>query len=146
MITLQSQRFGTIERPEESMLEFSGGIFGFELSRRWLLLGDSAHGALYWLQSVDQTELSFPVVEPRELIHDYALKLNARQLGAPWLQDETSLLVFAALTPMDDRMALNLREPLVIHTGLRQGRQVTAIGEPLRYALPEQSVAFKKAA
>ena len=80
MISLNTNRFGTIERPEESVLRFPNGIFGFEPCDRWLLLSDANHGALFWLQSVDQPELSLAVVDPREFTADFTVHVRVGQL------------------------------------------------------------------
>ena len=47
MIRLATPRFGTVERNLEDVFTFPGGIYGFELQMRWLLLGDREHGALH---------------------------------------------------------------------------------------------------
>lgn len=125
MIHLHTQRFGTISRPEESVLEFPGGIYGFEMSRRWVLLRDREHGALYWLQNVDDPTLSLSVVDPREFVADYILKANRSQLDSVWSESEP-LVVLAILSQQGNKLVLNLRNPILVNPHQSTGRQIVA--------------------
>lgn len=146
MIRLQTQRFGIIERPENAVLNFPGGIFGFELSRRWLLLSDREHGSLFWLQSTDHPDLSLSVVDPREFISDYALRLTRSQIDHVWTDNEL-LVVLSVLTQHAERLIVNLRNPIVINPKLGSGRQVvTSDDQPIHYELPAQSIPLKQSA
>ena len=146
MIRLHTHRFGSIDRTEDAILRFPGGIFGFELSRRWLLLGDRAHGSLYWLQSVDQADLSLSVVDPREFVSGYRLSLSRAQLDQVW-SDQEPLVVLSVLTQVADQLVLNLRKPIVINPALGSGRQVVALDDqPIQYELPAQVGLSKKSA
>ena len=146
MITIPTQRFGTVTRPVEEVLTFPVGIFGFELQMRWLLLGDREHGGLYWLQNVERPDLSLGVVDPREFVLNYSLHVDRAQLGSVWNGTE-QLIVLCVLTEYDGSLCLNLRNPIVINPTTRLGRQVVATDEsPLRHALSEQPLPLKKAA
>jgi len=143
---IQTQRFGTIERPAEAAINFPSGIFGFELHRSWLLLGDSEHGSLYWLQSVEQADLSFPVVDPREFVPDYSLCVERRHLDHVYSEGEP-LIVLSVLTQYDEHLVLNLRNPIVINPKFSSGRQVvTSDNRPIQYELPAGAASLKQTA
>lgn len=146
MISVSSQRFGLLQRTEEETLMFSAGIFGFELQQRWLLMGDREHGSLYWLQNIEQVDLSLSVVDPREFVRDYALHAMRDQLRSIWNGTE-QLIVLSVLTEYQDRLCLNLRNPIVINPHRQLGRQiVVADDRPLQHVLPDQSVPLQKSA
>lgn len=146
MIKIPTQRFGIVQRPSEEVLTFPGGIFGFELKMRWLLLGDREHGGLFWLQNVEQPDLSLSVIDPREFVADYSLQLNRRQLRSIWRGTE-QLTVLCVLTEYDGKMCINLRNPIVINPLTRLGQQVVATDErPLQYILSEKALPLKKSA
>ena len=146
MISLNTQRFGSITRAEDAVIQFPGGIFGFELCRRWLLLSDQAHGALFWLQSVDQVDLSLSVVDPREYLPDYSLRVDSRQLYRIWTRGE-SLIVLSVLTRLGERLVLNLKSPILINPSLSIGRQVLASGvQPFQFELPLHLASTKQCA
>ena len=146
MISVPTRRFGTVERETKDVLTFPSGIFGFELNMRWLLLGDRAHGALYWLQNVEDVDLSFPVVEPREFVEGYTLEIQQRQLASVSSGNE-ALLVLSVLTEYEGRLCLNLRNPIVINPSLMLGGQfVAADDRSLQHALPAQTSTVRKTA
>ena len=146
MISLSTPRFGDLKREENELLHFPCGIFGFELHRQWLLLGDREHGALYWLQNVEDTDLCLAVVEPREFLPDYRLCV---QPGAMATLSETGepLVVLSVLTEYQQQLCLNLRQPVVLHPLRRVGLQVECTDEqPLQYALPAQPAPLRQSA
>ena len=146
MISVSTQRFGLVERPTQDVLSFPAGIFGFELSLRWLLLGDRAHGALYWLQNVEDGDLSLPVVEPREFVQNYALHVERQQISSIW-QGTEQLIVLSVLTEYDGSLCLNLRNPIIVNPKTRLAGQVfSSDPQPLQYALPVQSLPLRKSA
>ncbi len=146
MITIRTQRFGIVNRPTEEVLTFPGGIFGFELQLRWLLLGDREHGGLYWLQNVEQSDLSLSMVDPREFLPDYSLHLKRGQLNSIWNGTE-QLVVLSVLTEYDGELCLNLRNPVVINPATRIGRQVvTTDSRSPQHVLASQSLPLRKSA
>ena len=146
MIELMTRRFGLVQRPEEEIIRFSNGLFGFELHRRWLLLGDSEHGGLYWLQNIEQPDLALAVVDPREFVTDYSLCVQRHELG-PLASGIEPLVVLAVLTQGESKVWLNLRNPIVISPDNRLGRQVTASDDrPLQYVLSGQVLRLRKSA
>lgn len=146
MISVSTQRFGTVQREESELITFPGGILGFELQQNWLLLGDREHGGLYWLQNVDDPDLSVAVVDPREFREGYALHAGRGQLESIWNWTE-QLIVVSVLTEYEHRLCLNLRHPIVINPATCLGCQVTAADDqPLQYVLSEQSLPLRESA
>ena len=146
MIGLTTQRFGLIQRTEDEIINIPDGVFGFELHRQWLLLGDREHGGLFWFQNIEQPDLSLAVVDPREFVMDYSLRVQRRQLRSIWKETER-LVVLAVLTACAQTLCLNLRNPIIINPDNRLGRQVIASDDrPFQYALPEQVLPLQKSA
>ena len=146
MIRLATPRFGTVERNLEDVFTFPGGIYGFELQMRWLLLGDREHGALYWLQNIEQVELSLAVVDPREFVAGYVLETSSTSLASFWNGSEP-IMVLSVLTEYEGQLCLNLQHPVVINPSSRLGRQVKACDDrPLRYVLSGQTAPLMKSA
>ena len=57
---LQTIQFGEIEFNEEKIIKFDDGILGFENYKEYVLLTDG-DGLIYWLTSVDEPEIVFPL-------------------------------------------------------------------------------------
>jgi flagellar assembly factor FliW len=146
MISVPTQRFGVVERPTADVITFPSGIYGFELQLRWLMLGDREHGGLYWLQNVEDPELSLSVVDPREFVSDYSLHVRRDQLCSI-LSDSEQLIVVCVLTEYERKLCLNLRNPIVVNPQTRVGRQVVALDDrPLQFPLPEQPFPLRHSA
>jgi flagellar assembly factor FliW len=125
----------TIQVPDQAVLTFPEGLPGFEEHRAFALIDDDRLGEFHWLQSLDDPDAGFLVLEPSEFVADYAFDLPDDVAAALGL-DETvqpRVLVILAI-PGDIRaMTANLRAPLVINVQSRVGKQVILADD--RYAL-----------
>ncbi len=121
--TIQSTRFGTLPIEPETVIEFPHGLIGLEGSRYALLDRNPGTGFL-WLHSLEDGALALPVVDPCLFFPDYAPELGAEDLellGAPDLAS-AQLLVTVRAAPKPQDITVNLRAPLVVHSGV--GSQV----------------------
>ena len=112
---LTSSRFGTIEVPDEAVVEFPHGLVGLGGSRYALLERDGASRFL-WLQSLEDPDLALPVVDPFEFFPGFQLELtesDAARLGS-LEADSTSLYVTVRAADNQDGFSANLRAPVVI--------------------------------
>jgi flagellar assembly factor FliW len=112
---LTSSRFGTIEVPDDAVVEFPSGLVGLGGSRYALIERDGAR-AFLWLQSLDDPDLALPVVDPWEFFPGYALELtqaDADRLGAAD-PEQTSLYVTVRAAESEQGFSANLRAPIII--------------------------------
>jgi flagellar assembly factor FliW len=112
---LTSTRFGSIDVPDETVIEFPSGLVGLGGSRYALLARDD-QDAFLWLQSLDDPDLALPVVDPWSFFPDYALELtqqDADRLGAA-RPEHTSLYVTVRADERQECFSANLRAPIVI--------------------------------
>lgn len=108
------------------MFEFPEGLCGFEALRRFVLI-ETAPGAPWkWLQSVEEPDISFVVVDPFLIVPDYAPSLPEGDLARVGLGRPDEAVVFAIAVVPDDleRMTVNLRAPLLFNAAARRGCQV----------------------
>jgi flagellar assembly factor FliW len=118
---LTSSRFGSIEVPDDAVVEFPSGLVGLGGSRYALLARNEAESFL-WLQSLDDPDLALPVVNPWDFFPDYQLELtqqDADRLGAA-RPEHTSLYVTVRRADDDPSagFSANLRAPIVIVGGI----------------------------
>lgn len=120
---LQTKYFGEIECPEEHVLRFERGLFGFEEEKSFFLLPfQGGEGSLLCFQSLQTPHLAFVAMNPFHLKPDYAPVLAAEELRA--LQVERSVdLCFYALCVVRSPVAestVNLRCPIAVndHAGI----------------------------
>ncbi|MFN0118765.1 MAG: flagellar assembly protein FliW [Elusimicrobiota bacterium] len=137
--TLNTSRFGQVKIITDNVLTFPEGLVGFSDFKRYILLehGDS-QGIFYWLQSMDDMSLAFPVVNPAPFNQNYKIKISIPDLSSIELTDEKDAQVLAIATiPIGDekKMWLNLQAPLIINKMKKCGKQVILDGthHPLRF-------------
>ena len=135
----QTSRFGTIEIQEHAMLQFPGGIIGFPDSGRYLILDHDRDVPFKWLQSLDEPEVAFVVMDPVLFKPDYRVEIDHKDIPELTAQDESDLTMFVILTiPTDDPKGItaNLRAPVVVNHKTRIAKQVIIKEElPTRFPL-----------
>lgn len=125
---IDSKPFGTIDVDERQRITFPQGLFGFEELREFVLL-DAVQPPFYWLQSVEDQEVAFVLIEPRFFRPDYKLEIDREDREEIGIGTDGDPLVFAIVTiPNDDheRMSANLQGPVVINRQSRIARQTIA--------------------
>jgi flagellar assembly factor FliW len=133
------QRFGaaeTIHVAPSDVIEFPDGLIGMESLRRFALLVDPRIEPCRWLQSLDRSDLSFVVVDPRVVAPDYALTAES-------LSGADELLVIMTIHADPERSTANLLAPVVVDRAARTGRQVIQhesgydVRHPITHVTPE---------
>ncbi|MBP8814824.1 MAG: flagellar assembly protein FliW, partial [Laribacter sp.] len=86
----ESSLLGTIEFDDRSALTFVADLAGLEGCRRFQLCHDAGvepnAPRVWWLQSLDQPDLTFSVTDPANLGVRYVLELSDEQAAALKLQ------------------------------------------------------------
>ena len=121
---IESKAFGPIEISERQVITFPVGIFGFEKLHEYALL-DAAQQGFYWLQSLEDPEIAFIMLNPYDLRPDYVLEVPDEDLQSVEYSDDEDILVFAIVTIPDDesRISANLQGPIIINRSTQLGRQ-----------------------
>ncbi|SIQ89166.1 flagellar assembly factor FliW [Alkalispirochaeta americana] len=129
-VTIESKPYGTVTVQEKQLIHFPAGLFGFERFRRYALL-DAVHKPFLWLQSLEDRELAFILVNPYLVESRYELDIDPEDLAEIGKPDFDDLLVFAIVTIAregDDRRATcNLQGPLIVNRRDRLGRQAISL-------------------
>ncbi|MBI4912605.1 MAG: flagellar assembly protein FliW [Acidobacteria bacterium] len=124
---------------EGTLLELPKGLLGFPGLTKYRLLEPPDAYPLKFLQSEEQPDLSFVVMDVASVKSDYVVPLpeeDARQLALE--REEDALVLTLVVVPKDPRrMTTNLAGPLVINARTRVGRQIVLSGDqfPLQYPI-----------
>ncbi|MBT3784322.1 flagellar assembly protein FliW [bacterium] len=126
-MNINTSRFGELEVPAEDIITFPLGILGFDKTSRYVILNDPATEPLRWLQSVDNKDLAFVIIDPLRFRSEYTLDLSDEdvldlKLSAP----EEAILYAIVVIPKDnpEKMTANLQGPIVINANLMRAKQV----------------------
>jgi len=130
-------RLGRIEVPEEDVIHFEGGLPGFDQAHSFAVLPHDVRGPLFWLVCLDDAQLAFVVVDPRELFPGYQPQIEAHQLRQVAAEAASEAELLALVTIRGEHVTVNLAAPLLLNLAARRGIQVILEGEdhPLRQPL-----------
>jgi len=111
---------------EEDVIRFDKGILGFPDSRQYILIPHEADSPFAWLQSVDEENLAFLMINPVAVKSDYVVQLPEKVAADLKLTDASEGVVFAIVVvpEVPQNMRMNLRAPVIINVRERLGRQV----------------------
>jgi flagellar assembly factor FliW len=123
-LKVATKAYGLIDVDERQKIIFPQGLFGFEGLRDYLLL-DAERQPFYWLQSMDEEDTAFVLVNPFLFRPDYEVNINNEELDGIGLRSPEKALIFSIVTiPHDGSpMTANLQGPLVINRDTRMGKQ-----------------------
>ncbi len=121
-------QFGEMEYDEKHQLTFPGGLIGFEENKKFLIIHDEESEPFRWLVSLEDQELSFPLVE---------LSINQSEyFGKYFSQEKVTLFAVVSIKPEIDDSTINLKSPIVIDIDKKTGRQVVLDDESLNVRTP----------
>ena len=130
-----NRQFGELEFEEDHVVMFHGGLIGFEKHRKFLIVDDEDSEPFRWLVSLEDKDLSFPLLDPGILLPGYAVD-TATGGGK-------TVFVIASLRPDSGGSTVNLRSPLVIDNGMRTAHQIVLDDEGLPLQFPLVPAAFQ---
>ena len=134
---LNTKNFGEIEVREEDVLEFEYGIPGFENMTQFVILGktDDENSPFFWLQSVQNSNLAFVIMNPRDLVPDYEVEIDMFTANLLKIKDENDALIYSIVTVPEDisKISINLKAPIVINAKNNKGCQVVLENEKYRF-------------
>lgn len=123
-----NRQFGELEFDDQHVVTLANGLIGFEQHRRFLIVDDADSEPFRWLVSIEDTDLSFPLLDPRLLVPEY---LTRSGVG-----EGSSVFVIAALSDRLEQSSINLRSPLVIDNATQKGQQLILDDESLPFQFP----------
>jgi len=122
---IKNLQFGEIEFDENMIIEFKEGIIGFENLKKFILI-NAEDDLFYWLTSVDEPEIVFPLFGIRVIMEeDYPQEKNCEPFGIVKLNQDPA------------KVTINLKAPVYIDQNEKSGFQRILDDEkyPINYAL-----------
>ncbi len=123
---IKTGRFGQLTIGDEEVVSAPSGLLGFPELKKFCLVDPADDTLILWLQSLDQPQIAFPILEPKIFKPDYATRLSASELRELKLTNVKASAVFSILTIPEDvtLMSANLKAPIVINLKEQILRQV----------------------
>lgn len=125
---IQTRLFGEVEIDVKKLINFKEGMIGFENLKQFMIIKDSEKedSAVLWLQSIDETDIAFPVIDPLSVKADYNPTVEDELFKNIGEIEDGELLVLTTLTvPSDvEKMSINLKAPIIINPVTLKGCQI----------------------
>ena len=135
---ISTKAFGKIELNPDNVLTFERGVLGFEGLSNFVLLG-KPEDVLFWLQSTEEEEVAFVVIDPQMVIPEYQPDIQIDDLKDLEVDENcVDLLVYAIVSVPKEvkKMTANLKAPIVINTKNNKAKQIVLNND--RYQIKEQ--------
>ncbi len=126
----ETRLFGTIDIADDKIITLERGMIGFPDLNRFALIYDEEkeqkRSSIMWLQSMDDTDIAFPVMMPDVVKEDYNPNVS-EEIVAPLGEltpENTYLLVTVTVPKRIEDFSVNLKAPIVINRENRKGVQL----------------------
>lgn len=109
----------------EHILNFPEGLFGFELYHQYAIY-DSEYPPFVWMQSIEEQNLTFLIVDPFLICNDYELDVDDKQLLKIGIKSPLDVIVMTIVTiPQEEGVVTaNLQGPIIINKNTKESLQV----------------------
>src|SRR5574344_1265774 len=114
----------TVSVDENHILNFPEGLFGFELYHNYAIF-DSEYSPFMWMQSLEDSNLAFLIVDPFLICSDYELGVDDKTLLKIGITSQKDVIVMSILTRPKDGGAVTakLQGPIIINRTNKQCMQ-----------------------
>jgi len=121
---VDTKAFGPMEVDEKQKVTIPLGLLGFEDYVEYVLF-DSENPLFLWLQSVDERDIAFVLINPFLFRKDYEANISNEELAEIGITSSDNALIFVIVTiPQDGRpMTANLQGPVIINKENKTGMQ-----------------------
>lgn len=124
---LNTRHFDEIDVDIEKIIIFPNGLLGFEDCNRFIILKDPEEDTPFnWLQSIDNPDLAFVIMNPFVFKKDYEFNIPDSVVKELKIRDEIDVTIYTILVVPEDinKMTANLIGPLVININAKLGKQI----------------------
>lgn len=124
---ITTARFGELVIEESNIIEFECGLLAFEDLTRYILFDIAENSNFKWLQSIDNPQVAFLLVDPFAIKEDYYVDLNDELVEKLDASNPEDVIVYTTVTVPKSGFkdaTTNLVGPLVINWRVKKAQQV----------------------
>ena len=116
---------GVKEVSEDKLLTIPEGLFGFEQFTKYAIV-ESEYDPFLWLQSIEDSNLAFLIVDPFLICGDYETDIDDEMLKKIGITKPEDIIIMTIVTVPGDGSPItaNFQGPLVINKANKQCMQV----------------------
>jgi flagellar assembly factor FliW len=123
---IKTRCFGEVRIKKEDIIKFTKPILGFDEYKQYVLMENESIFPTFWLQSVDNLELAFPVVSPFFIDENYSIKLHDSDFEDINLNELSDVVILTLMVvPQDISLTrTNLRAPIIYNPIKKRAKQI----------------------
>lgn len=123
---VNTTRFGELQVNETDIINFQEGLLGFEKLTKYFVVDPGDSTLILWLQSTEDAEVAFPIIEPKIFKPDYTAKLLPTDMNSVQIETIADARIYSILTIPQDitEMSANLKAPIVINNKKKIAKQI----------------------
>lgn len=136
---IQTRDFGQVTIEAEDIVTFSQPIYGFDDIDKYVFLFNQTECSQFaWLQSVENKDICFILVNPMVVLGDYSPKVSKKDLELLG-EGEIMLWLIAVVDEDFEKSTVNLKSPVVLNPVERRAMQVILDESyPIKYPLVQK--------
>ncbi len=117
MTKIMTRDFGEIEIDKKEILYFPNGIYAFEDEHEFILISSDELESIYWLQSVNTSNLCFIVFDANTVMLNYSPVYPESCLDVidAKPQDDLRYLVISVIKDDYTKSTVNLKSPIAVN-------------------------------
>ncbi len=126
-MVLESTRFGTITYKKSEIITMVRGLLGFDQYKEFIVVSINGQEPFKWLQSLEEPNLAFLMIDPMSFNPDYMVEVNPRDIEMLGAKNPEEIAIFVLVTipnGQPDKMSANLQGPIIINSKNMNGAQL----------------------
>lgn len=130
-MVIKTRNFGEVDIDENDIYTFDNGIPAFEYLRKFVVLNREDNSPFIWLQSVEEADISFIMMDVYNILPDYnpiVYEDELNKLGEIG-DDDLKIYNIVVIPETVSKMSVNLKAPVVINLKTKKGRQMIVKNE-----------------
>ncbi|WDV46124.1 flagellar assembly protein FliW [Clostridiaceae bacterium M8S5] len=123
---IQTKFFGEMDIKEEDVIHFPKGLIGFEDKKEFVIINPEEGTPFQYLQSIEDTELSFVIMNPFIYKKDYDFNIPKKVDDLLEIHSINDIEVYNIIVIPNDvsKMTANLAAPLIININSKLAKQI----------------------
>lgn len=136
-MNISTKYFDDVSISEQDIIYFKEGIFGFENFKKYIIIEfESGSDNLLCLQSIDDEELAFVLMNPFNLMSDYKPQLSDSDIEDLAIDENTEGVLYYVICVVKDSISestVNMKCPIVINPKSKMAKQIILDSEEYNF-------------
>lgn len=121
---IETKKFGILDIDETSVIHFPKGLIGFENCHRFALIKNEDFDPFCWLVSLDEKELSLPILNPNLVNPDFDTALSKNLMDHRFIRNGfNNVFCVVNIDGKLGRFTINLKSPILVNFEEQMGKQ-----------------------